>query len=143
MKIEALIRSIRFLSSEVALYLYKSTMQPCMECCHVWVGAPNYYLDMLDKLQQWVSKTVGPSASLQSLSHCRTVANLSLYYRNNFNRCSSKRLNWFHHLILVKVKGPLAIVILCMIFLRPFLDLIINSFSSIWNSLPPECFPLI
>ena len=30
-KIEALIRSIKFLSSEVALYLYKSTICPCME----------------------------------------------------------------------------------------------------------------
>ena len=30
-KIEALIRSIKFLSPEVALYLYKSTIGPCME----------------------------------------------------------------------------------------------------------------
>ena len=35
--IEALIRSIKFLSPEVALYLYKSTIHPCIEyCCHVW-----------------------------------------------------------------------------------------------------------
>ena len=35
-KIEALIRSMKFLSTEVALYLYKSTICPCMEyCCHV------------------------------------------------------------------------------------------------------------
>ena len=34
-KIGALIRSMKFLSSEVALYLYKSTIQSCMEyCCH-------------------------------------------------------------------------------------------------------------
>ena len=38
-KIEALIRSMTFLSLEVALYLYKSIMCPCMEyCCHVWAG---------------------------------------------------------------------------------------------------------
>ena len=37
----ALISSMKFLSPEVALYLYKSTICPCMEyCCHVWVGAP-------------------------------------------------------------------------------------------------------
>ena len=30
-KIEALIRSMKFLSPEVALYLYKSTIHPCME----------------------------------------------------------------------------------------------------------------
>ena len=35
-KIGALICSMKFLSPEVALYLYKSTKRPCMEhCCHV------------------------------------------------------------------------------------------------------------
>ena len=35
-KIRALILSMKFLSPEVALYLYKSTICPCMEyCCHV------------------------------------------------------------------------------------------------------------
>ena len=35
-KIGALIRSMKFFSPEVALYLYKSTIRPCMEyCCHV------------------------------------------------------------------------------------------------------------
>ena len=35
-KIGALIRSKKFLSHEVALYLYKSILQSCMEyCCHV------------------------------------------------------------------------------------------------------------
>ena len=34
-EIGALIRSMKFLSSEVALCLYKSTIRPCMEyCCH-------------------------------------------------------------------------------------------------------------
>ena len=36
-KIGALIHSMKFLSPEVALYLYKSTIHPCMEyCCHIW-----------------------------------------------------------------------------------------------------------
>ena len=40
-KIGALICSVKFLSPEVALYLYKSTIHPCMEYyCHVWAGAP-------------------------------------------------------------------------------------------------------
>ena len=35
-KIGALICSMKFLSPEVAVYLYKSTICPCMEyCCHV------------------------------------------------------------------------------------------------------------
>ena len=50
-KIGALIRSVKFLSPEVALYLYKSTIRPCMEYCyHVWAGAPSCYLELLDKL---------------------------------------------------------------------------------------------
>ena len=50
-KIGALIHSMKFLSREVALYLYKSTIHLCMEyCCHVWVGAPSCYLNLLDKL---------------------------------------------------------------------------------------------
>ena len=50
-KIGALIRSMKFLSPEVALYLYKSTIRPCMECCcHVLAGAPSCYLEFLDKL---------------------------------------------------------------------------------------------
>ena len=40
--IGALILSMKFLFPEIALYLYKSTIGPCMEyCCHVWPGAPS------------------------------------------------------------------------------------------------------
>ena len=34
---------MKLLSPEGALYLYKSTKQPCMDmeyCCHIWIGAP-------------------------------------------------------------------------------------------------------
>ena len=71
-KIEFLIRSMKFISPEVALYLYKSTIRPCMEyCCHVWAGAPSCYLELLDKLQKRICRTVGPSlaASLEPLAH--------------------------------------------------------------------------
>ena len=41
-KIGTLICSMMFLSPEVAIYLYKSTVRPCVEyCCHVWDGAPS------------------------------------------------------------------------------------------------------
>ena len=51
-KIGALIRSMKFLSPEVAVYLYKSTIRSCMKyCCPVWAGAPSWYLELLDKLQ--------------------------------------------------------------------------------------------
>ena len=92
-KIGALTCSMKFLSPEVALYLYKSTIPPCMEYwCHVWAGTPSCYLELLDKLQKRICRTVGPSlaASLEPLAHCRNVASLSLFYRYYFGRCSSE-----------------------------------------------------
>ena len=88
-KIGTLIRSMKFLSPKVALYLYKSTIRPCMEyCCHVWAGAPSCYLELLGKLQKQICRTVGPShaASLELLAHRRNVASLSLFYRYYFGR---------------------------------------------------------
>ena len=47
-----------------------------------WAGAPNYYLDMLDKQQKWACKAVGPAltASLEPSAHCSNMASLSLIY---------------------------------------------------------------
>ena len=60
----ALIRSMKFLSPEVALYLYKSTIRPCLKCCcHVWAGAPSCYLELLLL-----------AISLEPLAHRRNVA---------------------------------------------------------------------
>ena len=92
-KIGALIRLMTFLSPDVALYLYKSTIRPCMEyCCHVWAGAPSCYLELLDKLQKRICKTVGPSlaASPKPLAHRRNVASLSLFCRYYFGKYSSE-----------------------------------------------------
>ena len=70
-KIGALICSMKFLSPEVDLYLSKSTIRPCTEyCCHVWAGAPICYLELLDKLQKQICRTVGPSLTLSSSSKC-------------------------------------------------------------------------
>ena len=52
-KIGTLIRSMKFLSPDVALYLYKSTINPYIEyCCLVWAGGPSCYLELLDKPQK-------------------------------------------------------------------------------------------
>ena len=79
-KIGALICSIKFLSSEVALCFYRSTIHPYMKYCfHVWSGSPSCLLELLDKLQNWICKAVDPSlvASLEPLAHCQKVAILS------------------------------------------------------------------
>ena len=91
--IRVLIRSIKFLSPEVALYLYKSTICPCMEyCCHIWPGGPSCYLELLDKLQKRICRTVGSSlaTSFEPLAHRQNVASLSLFYWYYFGRCSSE-----------------------------------------------------
>ena len=92
-KIGALICSVKFLSPEVALYLCKSTICPCLKyCCHVWAGVPSCYLELLDKLQKQICRTVGPSlaTSLEPMAHCWNVASLNLFYRCYFGRCSSE-----------------------------------------------------
>ena len=151
MKIGALIRSMKFLSPEVALYLYKSTIRPFMEyCCQFWAGAPSCYLELLDKLQKRKRWTVGPSlaASLEPLAHRRNVASLSLFYRYYFGRCSSelaqlvpfpfsrgKSTRYTDRLHDFYVTIP-----------RCGKDVYANSFfprtAKLWNSLPIECFPL-
>ena len=92
-KVGALIRSMKFLFPEVALYLYKSNIRSCMEyCCQVWAGAPSCYLELLDKLQKRICRTLGPSlsTSLEPLTHRGNVASVSLFYRYYFGRCSSE-----------------------------------------------------
>ena len=97
-KIGTLIRSTECRSPGGALYLYKSTIRPCMEyCCHVWAGAPICYLELLDKLQKRICRTVGSSlfASTEPLAHRQNVASLSLFYRYYFGSCSSELFSHF------------------------------------------------
>ena len=145
-KIGALIRSMKLLSPEVALYLYKSTIRPCMEyCCRVWAGAPSCYLDLLDKLQKRICRIVGPSlaAFLEPLAHRRNVASLSLFYRYYFGRCSSELIplpfsrgrstRYSERLHDFSVTIP-----------RCYKHVYVNSFflrtAKLWNSLPINVF---
>ena len=142
---------MKFLSPEVAMYLYKSTICPCMEyCCHVWAGAPSCFLELLDKLQKGICRTVGPSlaASLELLAHRRDVTSLSLFYKYYFGKCFSelaqlapipvsrgRSTRYSDRLHGFSVTIP-----------RCYKDVYVNSFfprtARLWNSLPLECFPL-
>ena len=122
-KIGALICSMKFLSPEVALYLYNSTIRLGMKyCCHIWAGTPSCYLELFDRLQKRIYRTLGPSLAtcLEPLAHCQNVTSLNLFYRYYFGRCSQNWLSWFHFLFLEG--GVLIIMIDCMIFLSPFVD---------------------
>ena len=150
-KIGALIRSIKYLSLELVLYLHKCTKRPCMEyCCRVWAGAPSWYLELLDKLQNRIYRTIGPSlaASLEPLAHCRNVANLSLFYRYYFGRCSSELAELVP---LPYSRGRSArysdrLYDFSVTISRCYKDVYVSSFfprtARLWNSLPIECFPL-
>ena len=65
-------------------------------CCHcheiLLVGVTSCYLDMLDKLQKQIYRTVSPSlaTSLEPLDHCQNVASLSFSYSYYFVRCLSE-----------------------------------------------------
>ena len=64
-----------------------------MEYCYrVWAGAPSCYLELLDKLQKCIYRTVGPSltASLEPSTHRRNVAIFSLFHRYYFGECSTE-----------------------------------------------------
>ena len=147
-KIGPLIRSMKFLSPEVAPYFYRSTIQPCMEYfCHAW--APRF-LEMLDKLHKRICRTVCPSlvASLEPLAHRRNVVSLIFFYSYYFGRCSSELAQLVprphfqgrstcysdrSHDISVTIP-------------RCYKDVYVNSFFPVtfspWNSLPREHFPL-
>ena len=139
-KIGTLISSVKLLSPEVALYLYKSTILPCFEyCCHVWAVVPSCYLEL--------SRTVGLSlaASLEPLAQFGNVTSLSLFYRYFFARCSSELVP-----ILYSLKRSTRYFDRSNDFSvtipRCYKNVYVNSFfpctARLWNSLPIKCFPL-
>ena len=117
-KIGALVYSMEFLSSEVALYSYKSTTRPCMEyCCHVWASAPGCYLVLLDKLQKCICRT-SLAASLEPLAHRWNVEPLThsselaelvpLLYSRRRSTCYSDKLHDFSVTISICYKDVYA-----------------------------------
>ena len=98
-------------------------------CCRIWAGAPSCYLELLDKLQKRICRNAGSSlaASLEPLAHFQNVARLTLFYRYYLVDVHLNWPNWF--LFLILVVGLLIILIDCMIFLSPFLDVTRMSMS--------------
>ena len=120
-KIGALIHSMKFLSPQVALYLYKSTKCPHMEyCCHVSAGSPSCHLELLDKRQNQACRTDGPllAASLEPLAHPWNLASWSIFIGITLVDILENWLNWFHFIFL---KGGLLVTLKDrLIFLSPF-----------------------
>ena len=131
-KTGALIRSMKFLSPEVALYLYNSTIRQFMEyCCHVWAGARSCYLELLTKLQKRIYRTVGPSLARYYFGRCSSE--LAQLVPLPFSRGRPTRYSDRLHDFSVTIP-------------RCYKDVYVNSFfprtARLWNSLSMECFPL-
>ena len=119
-------------------------------CCHIWAGAFSCYLELIDKLQKRMCKTVAPSlpAFLEPLADHRNLASLSLFCRYYFGRCSlelaqlaprpfsrERSTRYSDRLHDFSVTIP-----------RCYKDVYVNSFflhtARLWNCLPIECLPL-
>ena len=133
------------------MYLYKSAIRPCMEyCCHVWAAASSFSVELLDKLQKRICKTVGPSlaASLVFLGYYRNLTSLCLLYRCYFGRCPSELAQLFSFPFSwgrsARCSGRLHDF--SVTILRCYRDVYVNSFfprtARLWDSLPIERFPL-
>ena len=108
-----LIRSMKIPSPKVTLYLDKSTIRLLREYfCHAWASTPVCYLDMLNKLQKQVRRTVGtlPAPSFEPLNHLRNLASLNLIYRYYFGRCTAQLVNLVHYSLLFFITGSLFII---------------------------------
>ena len=123
----------REVSVQVLFYLYKSTIGLCMKYYfHVLAGLLNCFLDLLGKQHKWVYRTFGPThvASLELLTHGPSmISHTVCFIFFHFRRCSSA-LDEMVSIHLLSWRG-LFILVGCMIFLSPFLDVKRMSMSTI------------
>ena len=117
-------------------------------CCHVWAVAPSCYLDVRDKLQKRICRTIGLSLAtpFESLTHRRNTTSLGLFYRYYFGRCSSElaQLIPLHHSSGRSTRYSNRLRDFSVTISRCYKD--VNSFFSrtarLWNYLSSECLPL-
>ena len=82
-------------------------------CLNHRPGAPSCYLELLDKLQKWIYRTVGPSLATLATS-LEPLADIILV---------DVQLNWLNWFLFLFLEGGLFVILIdCIIFLSPFLD---------------------
>ena len=109
-----------------------------------WTSAPSCFLELLDKLQKQICRTVGPSlaVSLEPLAHRQNVVSLNFFYRYYFGRCSSE----LAQLVLLTYSRGRSICYsdrlhdFSIAITRCYKEVYVNSFfprtAKFWNSLP-------
>ena len=99
-KLGFLSRARGYFSPSQLLTIYKSQAPPSLEyCSHVWGGAPKSSLHLLDRVQSKAIRLINNpnlTNSLQSLSHRRLGADLSIFYSYFHGHCSQKIKNIIH-----------------------------------------------
>ena len=150
-KLGFLSRARGYFSPSQLLTLYKSQIRPSLEyCSHVWGGTPKSSLNLLDRVQSKAIRLISNpnlTNSLQSLSHRRLVADLSIFYRYFHGHCSQEikniipdpmrrvrttRSSTHSHPFQVTLPNPRTLA---------HKSYFIPRTSQLWNSLPPTSFP--
>ena len=150
-KLGFLARARGFFSSSHLLSKYKSQTRPSLEyCSYAWGGAPNSTLCLLDKVQSKAIRLINnPSLtkSLQPLSHCHLVGDLSIFYRY-FNGHCSQEIRDIIPVPLRRVRTtrssthshPFQVSLPTSRTLSHKSSLIPRT-CNLWNVLPSSCFP--
>ena len=144
-------RACGYFSPSQLLSIYKSQICPSLEyCSHVWGGAPKSSLHLLDRVQSKAIRLINNpnlTNSLQSLSHRRLVADLSIFYRYFYGYCFQEvkniipdpvryvrttRSSTYSHPFQVTLPNPRTLSHKISFIPR---------ISRLWNSLPPTTFP--
>ena len=116
----------------------------------LWKRSTSCYLELLDRLQKRICRTVVPSfaVSLEPLAHRQNVTSLGLLYRHYFVRCSSKLAQLVSFIFSCGMSTCYSDRLhdFSVTIPRCYKDVCVNSFfpcrTRLWNSLPIECFPL-
>ena len=150
-KLGFLSRARGYFSPSQLLTKYKSMIRPSLEyCSHVWGGAPKSSLKLLDRAQSKAIRLINNpnlTNSVQSLSHRRLVADLSVFYHYFHGHCSQEikniipdpirhvrttRGSTHSHPFQVTLPNPRTLAHKSSFIPRT---------SQLWNSLPPTSFP--
>ena len=138
----------QYFNSTQLFKMYHGFICPCLDYCSLmWGSSP--YSSLLDRLESKAISLIGDlslTSTLDSLSLCRKVASLSLFYRYCFGHCSdelaafipppvaqprSTRQASFAHNYCVELSNAI---------INRFSDGFFPSASCLWNSLPSSIF---
>ena len=150
-KLGYLSRARGYFSPSQLLTIYKSQIRPSLKyCTHIWGGAPKSSLHLFDRIQSKAIRLINNqnlTNSLQSLSHRRLVADLSIFYHYFHGHCSQEikniipdpvrrvkttRNSTYSHPFQVTLSNPRTL---------SHKSSFIPRTSELWNSLSPTTFP--